>query len=194
MKQGLWFLFGITSLVVTSCQTQQTEQIKSIMKVNDHHSFSEPWKARVDHLDLKLDVDFDNHILSGSATYLITTYNGEKELILDTDELTIEKVEANGEEISYELGEKDEIKGRPLKISLPEGAEKVSIYYHTDPGAKAVQWLSPEQTAQKEAPFLFTQSGYIGQNLDSLSGQSGNSLYIQCRNYGSTRLHGFNER
>ena len=74
MKQGLWFLLGMCSLVVTSCQTPQAEQIKSIMKVIDQHSFSEPWKARVDHLDLKLNVDFDSHILSGSATYLITTY------------------------------------------------------------------------------------------------------------------------
>ncbi|UOQ71161.1 hypothetical protein [Hymenobacter cellulosilyticus] len=37
----------------------------------------------------------------------------------------------------------------------------VSLRYRTAPGAAALQWLSPEQTAGREQPFLFTQSQAI---------------------------------
>ena len=51
--------------------------------------------------------------------------------------------------------------GSPLTVKIEDQTKKVKIYYHTSPTAKAVQWLSPDQTSQKEFPFLFTQSQAI---------------------------------
>lgn len=33
----------------------------------------------------------------------------------------------------------------------------VEVTYETSPSAKALQWLSPEQTAGKKQPYLFSQ-------------------------------------
>src|SRR4030095_15275033 len=48
-----------------------------------------------------------------------------------------------------------------LTIPLAAGTKKVTVEYATSPGAAALQWLSPEQTAGKRLPFLFTQSQAI---------------------------------
>lgn len=58
---------------------------------------------------------------------------------------------------SYEIGPDDPVMGSRFAIELPETADKVRITYATSPDAEGIQWLSPEQTAGKEHPFLFTQ-------------------------------------
>jgi leukotriene-A4 hydrolase len=51
--------------------------------------------------------------------------------------------------------------GRPLIVPLadtPAGSSIiVSVTFSTTPESAAVQWLSPEQTAGKVQPYLFTQ-------------------------------------
>ncbi len=161
MKHPFLIVLGIVSIVLISCQNKNnTKTVENILP-KDHHSFAEPQIARVSHLDLSLNVDFDNKILSGVVTFQILKSPDANEIILDTDGLKIEKVMSDDMDLSYKLGERDKIKGRPLIIDLPEAVNKISIYYQTSPGAKAVQWLSPEQTAQKEDPFPFTQSQAI---------------------------------
>ncbi|MEE8294716.1 MAG: M1 family metallopeptidase, partial [Sphingomonadales bacterium] len=51
--------------------------------------------------------------------------------------------------------------GQRLEIQFPEGATQVKIGYKTSPTASGLQWLSPEQTAGKTHPFLFSQSQAI---------------------------------
>src|SRR5690606_8330007 len=48
-----------------------------------------------------------------------------------------------------------------LTIRLPAGADIVSIAYRTAPDAAALQWLTPEQTHDRAAPFLYTQGQAI---------------------------------
>jgi aminopeptidase N len=51
--------------------------------------------------------------------------------------------------------------GQELVVTLDEVTRGVVIAYNTKPEAAALQWLSPEQTAGKVEPFLFTQSQAI---------------------------------
>ncbi len=123
----------------------------------DIHSFSRPGEIRVRHLSLDLDVDFDKHILTGSAT-LHFDATSRPELVLDTRDLDIRSVtNAAG----FELGPKDKILGSPLRIAVTPGASWVRVDYSTSPDASGLQWLDPPQTAGKRQPFLYTQSQAI---------------------------------
>ncbi len=124
--------------------------------MRDIHSFARPDEAVVRHLALDLDVDFDAKRLSGTATLEIETSGDARELVLDTQGLTIERVSA-----AYTLGDEQKYLGRPLTIAIEPGTKSVIIRYSSSPDAAAVQWLEPAQTAGGKHPFLFTQSQAI---------------------------------
>jgi len=123
----------------------------------DVHSFSQPDRVRVRHLELDLDVRFDRRILEGSATLHFDRVAGQ-EIVLDTRDLTIHAVDNAA---GFELGADDPILGAPLRIRLLPGATWVRVHYATAPHASGLQWLEPPQTAGKRRPFLYTQSEAI---------------------------------
>lgn len=142
--------------------TEQTGHMGEIKPGKDYHSFSNPDEITVTHLDLDLTAKFDSKQLVGSATLSVTRENEDAEVLtLDTRELKIASVSVNGEPVEFELGKTDPDLGTPLNIQLPDGADKVTINYATSPSASGVQWLTPEQTAGKRHPFLFTQAQAI---------------------------------
>lgn len=128
--------------------------------INDPHSYAQPSVSRVEALELELTVDFNSKVLSGTAHWTLAPGHGDT-LILDTYDLEIGAISIDGKGVPFVLGPKDPILGQPLYITLPANSKKVSIQYGTQPGARALQWLSPEQTAGKKHPFLFTQSQAI---------------------------------
>jgi aminopeptidase N len=124
--------------------------------IMDPHSFARPEEAVITHLDLDIHVDMDKRRINGTATYDLKRHGGDS-IILDTYGLDIERVTlGDGSKAEFTLGDTS-FMGRPLSIALPKGIDKVSITYSTGEEAKALQWLSPEQTAEKKFPFLFTQ-------------------------------------
>ncbi|MCC3160305.1 M1 family metallopeptidase [Hymenobacter sp. 15J16-1T3B] len=129
----------------------------------DPHSCARPAEAAVRHLSLDLTVDFASRSLHGTATWQLDVQPGATDLWLDTRGLAIEAVTlADGATLThFELGDDDPVLGRPLRIHVRPGEEQISIRYRTAPDAAALQWLSPEQTAGKQYPFLFTQSQAI---------------------------------
>ncbi|MFA7483181.1 MAG: M1 family metallopeptidase [Vulcanimicrobiota bacterium] len=130
------------------------------LAIDDPHSYSEPEKARVTHLNLDLEVDFEQRRLAGIATWDFERLSGDR-IVFDVRHMQIRSVKARGKLLPFELGPTDELLGQPLTVLLPEGVEQVSIAYTTRPEAAALQWLDPVQTAGKEKPFLFTQSQAI---------------------------------
>ncbi len=128
---------------------------------NDVHTFAVPEDAKITHLDLKLNVDFETKILSGVATYNIEVQNNIDKIYLDTRSLTIEKVEVDGQKAEFELANEVEHLGQKLSIPVTPQSKKVTITYQTSSTAEALQWLAPSQTAGKKSPFLFTQSQAI---------------------------------
>lgn len=134
--------------------------------IADSHSYARPADARVGHVDLDLKADFGAKILSGTATLDVTGRPGVDEVILDVRMLDIRAVtDASGQPLAFSLGTNDPIKGQALSIKLPvfTGSEvqKVTITYATRSEASALQWLTPEQTAGKRLPFMFSQGQAI---------------------------------
>ncbi|TNN27497.1 Leukotriene A-4 hydrolase [Liparis tanakae] len=85
---------------------------------------------------------------------------------LDTKALQIFSVTANGQAAQFTMGPKHSFKGTPLDITLPFDLSRgqhvvVEVAYETSPEASALQWLSPEQTAGGERPYLFSQCQVI---------------------------------
>ncbi len=133
--------------------------ISDIESGTDYHSFSNPDEIKVTHIDLDLHADFNQKSLIGSATLSFDRVNPQATtLILDTRDLTITSVNIDGNPIAFKLMAKDENLGAPLHIDVGTQATKVSIFYQTAASASGVQWLTPEQTAGKKHPFLFTQA------------------------------------
>jgi len=152
-------LVGCTNQYESNTMEKQNSEVSTMLDVHSYADFS---KAYTTHLFLDLTADFDKKILSGIAAHTIQN-NKANEIIFDTKELTILKVVTNdkGEEVEFSLGEEDEFKGTPLKVAITPNTTRVEIHYSTSPHSEAVQWLSPQQTADKTDPFLFTQGEAI---------------------------------
>lgn len=122
----------------------------------DTQTFAKPLEARVNHVDLDLDLDFETKTVSGTAMIDIIADKGVDTVILDDDRLEIESVtDAEGKPLEYEVGEAVEGKGAPLSITMGDAREITIAYSASD--ADALQWLSPEQTAGGDHPYLFSQ-------------------------------------
>ncbi|MBT1065420.1 leukotriene A4 hydrolase C-terminal domain-containing protein [Bowmanella sp. Y26] len=146
----------------TQPQSASTASNPAMEVSKDYHSFANPEQIKVTHLDLDLDVDFSQHIISGDATIQFQRIEpNASTLILDTRDLSIERVTAMGQDIPFTLADADPHLGAALSIEVPAKVEAVTVSYHTSPQASGVQWLTPEQTAGKQQPFLFTQAQAI---------------------------------
>lgn len=161
------FLLLYCLVAMTSCsedrskgQVQASDESGRQAGIIDRHSHARPSEASITHLDLELDVDMDARTIRGKATYEVKAEDA-REVVLDTDGLLIDGVvDGAGRSLEYSLGDSSFL-GRPLRISLAGGARRISITYRTGPGAKALQWLEPRQTADKRHPFLYTQGQAI---------------------------------
>ena len=128
----------------------------------DIHSFAKPEVARVTHVALDLTADFATKTLSGRAVLTLQRAPGATAVVLDTRDLTIERVaDAVGQALSFALGDLDPVRGRALTVQLPAGITEIAVAYRTSPTAEALQWLAPAQTAGGRHPYLFSQGQAI---------------------------------
>jgi len=149
-------------LLVTPAFAQKVDDRR-----NDEHSYAEPMQVVVKDIALDLTVDFDKKILSGSANLGLNWVNPmHRQLVLDTRDLTIEKVEGTTgrmawQPLKYSLAPRDDIFGSKLTIEMPQAYGNVRISYSTSPQASGLQWLDAPLTAGKKQPFMFSQSQAI---------------------------------
>lgn len=153
----LSFLFSCSGGEDASDETQQDSTAVS-KEVTDVHSYSNTADVHTTHLHLKLTVDFESQLLKGSVVHDIENRTGANKLVLDVRALEVEKVLLDdGSEASFEVGASDELLGAPLTIDIEAQTKQVEVFYSTTAGSEALQWLSPQQTAGKKHPYLFTQ-------------------------------------
>lgn len=134
---------------------------------HDEHSYAEPDKVKTKDLALALNVDFASKQISGSATYTLEWLDpAATQLVLDTRDLTIEKVvgeRSDGKwvDLAHALADEHETLGSKLTIEAPQRNTRIRVTYKTSPEASGLQWLTPEMTADKQSPFMFSQSQQI---------------------------------
>ncbi|WP_337878797.1 M1 family metallopeptidase [Rheinheimera sp.] len=133
----------------------------------DPHSFSNSDLVSHPHLNLDLTADFAKKQLSGFVELELEWHHPDtRELVLDSRDLTIGRVmgqtrEGSWQLLPYQFGAKQADHGQALIIACQQQYNKVRVYYQTSPNASGLQWLSAEQTTEKQQPFLFSQSQSI---------------------------------
>ncbi|MFM2134658.1 MAG: hypothetical protein RL021_58 [Bacteroidota bacterium] len=115
----------------------------------------------MNHLSLRLTVDFERRVLHGTATVRYQAAAGARQIVLDTRDLQINSVTRSGKPVEFVIGSDVPFLGRALTVPVETGEGEIVIYYSTSPEAAALQWLTPEQTDGKSKPFLFSQSQAI---------------------------------
>ena len=134
--------------------------------IDDELSYAQPDVARVSSVTLDLAVDFERHVLSGTAELRFAWLDARRhDLVLDTRDLTIQKVEllsgSRWTRAAFELAPPDPVYGSKLTIHGARSSSAVRIAYATSPAAGALQWLTPQMTQGRRYPFLFSQSQSI---------------------------------
>ncbi|MEE9272548.1 MAG: M1 family metallopeptidase [Robiginitomaculum sp.] len=143
----------------------KSQSVHKIVK-DDKFTYANYDEVQVSHLDLNLDVNFDDKVLDGTAVLTVKKLNSAADkIVLDTKDLEIMmvKVENHGEfkPVRFTLANYDEMLGSELTIPLSKNSGRISIAYKTSPKAEGLQWLDPEQTAGKKKPYLFSQAQTI---------------------------------
>ena len=133
----------------------------------DPLSYARYDQVKTTDLHMNLKADFKTKTLAGYAVLSLDWLDkSARTLDLDTRELAISKVEAQGANgkwraVPFALDKADEEKGQALHVTLASQPSKVRIFYRTAPTASALQWLTPAQTMSGKHPFMFSQSESI---------------------------------
>lgn len=173
MRLSLSLIVPVLAVAVAGCslvdsgeEGQGAAPILTSEEAVDEFTYARPLEARVTHVALDLMLDFEAKHVTGTAVLDIEAAEGANEIILDSKGLQVESVaDQDGNALAHSIGEDIGEKGAPFTISFGEdgGAapEKITITYTSGPDAEALQWLSPEQTAGGEQPFMFSQGQAI---------------------------------
>lgn len=154
-----------------SCSQEQKPVNRATVQLADsamdNHTYSNVHQIRTKHLDIELDVNFENKTIYGIARHEMQNVVGTDTVIFDIKGLEIQKVtlgEGQSEkETDFVIGswDKDSIFGQPLLVKLKEGNDHVNIYYKTTEESEALDWLDASLTGGKKQPFLYTQGQAI---------------------------------
>ena len=147
-----------------------TEEVQRMSKdkrlsPSDPNSHALPEEAKVNHMDLKWTVDFENQRIKGSIILSVQKVDPSASVLtLDARHLDIQQVkdDKTGQELEFSLSEENKgtpFHGSKLQVQLPstENESKIKVAYSTTEGCTAFDWLTPEQTSGKSQPYMFSQ-------------------------------------
>jgi len=164
MKNQLFILASV--LCLSACgdnkpaDTKHTAAADTTM-AKDLHTQSNAGQISMQQLNLDIRVDFEHQQIAGSAAWTISNDRKQDTLRLDTYDLTIDSVWADGKKVNHSLGQMVTHLGSALSVPITPETRRVTVFYKTGKGARALQWLTPQQTLGKTQPFLYTQSESI---------------------------------
>jgi leukotriene-A4 hydrolase len=132
--------------------------------VRDPNTLSNYDAWRTKHTTANLKVDFSAKCLRGSVILELEsqTNNASQEIILDSSFVDVASIKLGSTPSQWEVKERAGPNGSPVHISVPNGAGKgevvkLEIELATTDKCTALQWLTPAQTSNKKAPFMFSQ-------------------------------------
>ncbi|MDG1332807.1 MAG: M1 family metallopeptidase [Crocinitomicaceae bacterium] len=159
----LSILFLFFSAVSCTETEDSSDKKREFRPVSDSHSYANIEQIRTKHLHLDIDVNFDAKTISGVARHEMVDHEATT-AIFDIKALDIKRVTlGKGNEIGtdFELGDSDDILGRPLKVKIKPDTKYINIYYSTTDETQALDWLDPALTSGKKHPFMYTQGQAI---------------------------------
>ncbi|KAK6055246.1 peptidase family M1 [Cooperia oncophora] len=116
-------------------------------------------EIKVTHYFLEWNVCFLQKNIYGCIEMTLKALKNVDKIVLDVDKLAISSVNLNGQDIQFTVEPGTPI-GEKIVIKSPisEGQEvKLAITYSTAKEAVALQFMDKEMTADKKAPYLFSQ-------------------------------------
>jgi leukotriene-A4 hydrolase len=132
--------------------------------VRDPNTLSNYDQWRTKHTTANFTVDFNAKRLRGSVVLELEsqTEKASNEIVLDSSHLDISSIRLNSAPSQWEVKARSGPNGSPVYISVPHGAAKgevvkLEIELATTDRCTALQWLTPAQTSNKKAPFMFSQ-------------------------------------
>jgi aminopeptidase N len=167
--KNFYYLIFLVGLVISCNQKPRiiNKKIEQLSKAaDDDHSYSNLDEIYTTHLDLELEVNFENKTIYGVARHKMKN-NGTDTAIFDTKGLMIQKVtlgtKNNEKETDFVIINitNNLTLGQPLLVSTETNTEQINIYYQTTEYSDALDWLDPSLTSSKTKPFLYTQGQAI---------------------------------
>lgn len=127
----------------------------------DPSTLSSYKSVQVDKTALDLRINWEQQVLSGHVKFSLSRVS-EPSIVLDSSFLDVTKATFNGASVDFKLGDRVEPLGQKLTIQLGEKpaedkAHELAIEFATTDKCTALQWLTPEQTAGKKIPYMFSQ-------------------------------------
>lgn len=175
----LSILICLTATLAVSCSPQAPAPADTVRPAeatststqaaigHDQQSYAMPDTVRISDLALSLNVDFQARQLGGTATYALDWVDpSANQLVLDTRDLAIEKVvgerpDGRWDDLKFEIAPAHAVLGSKLSIRAPRRNPRIRVTYTTSPEASGLRWLTPELTADKRGPLMFSKSRQI---------------------------------
>jgi leukotriene-A4 hydrolase len=114
--------------------------------------------------DISLKINWTKQALRGLVGFSLQKKVADvSQFVLDSSFVNVHKVWLNGEPVEdFKIAERQEPLGSALTIIPKQGISDsgdnlLQIEFETTKYCTALQWLTPEQTAGKKAPYLFSQ-------------------------------------
>jgi leukotriene-A4 hydrolase len=167
-KNSLKAIAALTILLISGCGegidpsvTNDQPIIDGNVSIEDAHSFSNTDEIRTKHIDLELDVNFENKTIYGVARHTMERLTDTDTAVFDINGPEIQKItlgkKGHETETDFIIGSKKEFIGQPLSVKIGKDTKYINIYYKTTEDAVALDWLDPSLTAGKKHPYLYTQ-------------------------------------
>ncbi|GAC1315324.1 MAG: M1 family metallopeptidase [Chloroflexota bacterium] len=124
----------------------------------DPHSYADDSQPTADYLVWTTQFDFDAHVIEAVAELRFHAPTTGGPVDFDTRDLAIQSItDDRGRTLTFTHADPEPILGARLRVDVLPDTRSLTIAYRTSPDALALQWLDPEQTAEREHPFLYTQ-------------------------------------
>ncbi|KAF3058649.1 Leukotriene A-4 hydrolase like protein [Daldinia childiae] len=137
---------------------------KRTMAPRDPNTLANYGEWGIKHTTVNFKVNFEKQRLEGSVLLELESLTNKtsREIILDTNHLSISSVKLDSADSEWAVKDRVEPYGAPLHVSVPNGVSqgdvvKLDIALETTESCVGLQWMTPAQTGNKKHPYVYSQ-------------------------------------